>query len=41
MVTAKLSAGENDSTPLEGLGFALPINTVMELAEGWMANDRR
>ena len=41
VVTAKLSAGENDSTPLEGLGFALPINTVMELAEGWMANDRR
>lgn len=40
VVTAKLSTSESDSTPLEGLGFALPINAVMALAEGWMTADR-
>lgn len=39
MVTAKLSVTERDTTPLEGLGFALPINAIMELARTWMSAD--
>lgn len=38
MVTAKLSAAETEAA-VEGLGFALPINAVMELARAWMAAD--
>ena len=38
VVTAKLSAGET-SVALEGLGFALPINDVMSLAEPWLQAD--
>lgn len=38
VATAKLSSSGTET--LEGLGFALPINEVMELAEPWMRADR-
>lgn len=37
VATAKLSSGADS---LEGLGFALPINDVMELVESWLRADR-
>lgn len=39
IVTAKYSTGVDDNgvkTSLEGLGFAIPINDAMALAESWM-----
>ncbi len=39
VVTAKLSAGENDAA-IEGLGFALPINDVMTLVEPWLEGQK-
>ena len=40
VVTAKLSSAETDVS-IEGLGFALPINDVMLLAEPWMQGDKK
>ena len=36
VVTAKYAASESDAS-VEGLGFALPINSVMELVDAWLA----
>lgn len=35
MVTAKLSGADTDGT-VEGLGFALPINDVMDIVQPWL-----
>ena len=39
MVTAKISAATSDNT-VEGLGFALPINDVMEIVRPWLSVER-
>lgn len=40
IVTAKLAPGDPNST-VEGLGFALPINAVMELVQQWLNAEKQ
>ena len=41
IVTAKYNSGsESDAAPVEGLGFAIPINDAKTLADGWVKADR-